>query len=79
MRPRSPLQISEQSEVLDRLSKKYGKYALVVGVARRAHELKERVDSALEPGAGGLINRAISEIAGGEVRIRGEMSEEDSE
>ena len=79
MKLRSPLKISEQSEVLDRLSKKYGKYALVVGVARRAHELKERVDSALEPAAGGLVNRAISEIASGDVRIRGEMSEEDSE
>jgi len=35
----------EQSEMLDRLAKRFGKFALVAGVAKRAHDLKERVHS----------------------------------
>jgi DNA-directed RNA polymerase subunit K/omega len=68
---------TRETEVIDRLAKRYGKYALVVGVARRAHDLKERIDASLEPSSGALINRAIGEIALGDVRIRGAKSEED--
>ena len=67
---------TRQTEVIDRLAKRYGKYALVVGVAKRAHDLKERIDSALEPSGGGLINRAITEIARGRVRLRSEKAED---
>ena len=76
-RPRRGM--GEQTEVIDRLTKRFGKYALVVGVAKRAHDLKERIDSSLEPGSGGLINRAITEIARGDVRLRREKPEEESE
>jgi len=69
----------EQSEKLDRLSKRFGKYVLVVGVAKRAHDLKERVHSPLESSGGGLVNRAIDEIARGDVKIRGEEPDEESE
>jgi len=70
----------EQSEKLDRLAKRFGKYVLVVGVAKRAHDLKERVRSPLESsGGGGLVNRAIDEIARGDVKIRGEEPDEESE
>jgi len=76
MRARSPRGRSVQVEVVDRLAKRFGKYALVAGVAKRAHDLKERTDSALVPSGGKLIIRAISEIARGEVRLHGAKSEE---
>jgi DNA-directed RNA polymerase subunit K/omega len=79
MRLPSRLGIGEQTEVIDRLAKRLGKYALVVGVAKRAEDLKERVESSLEPGGGGFVNRAISEIARGQVRIRGQVTEEESD
>jgi len=67
----------EQRQAIDRLTKRFGKYALVVGVAKRAQELKERIDSAVEPSSGGLVNRAVREIGRGEVKIRGEEPEEE--
>ncbi len=79
MRQKSRRGIAESTEVLDRLSKRFGKYALVVGVAKRAHDLKEPIHSALEPTGGGLVNRAIEEIADGRVKIRGEEPEEEPE
>jgi DNA-directed RNA polymerase subunit K/omega len=79
MRQKSRRGIAEGTEVLDRLSKRFGKYALVVGVAKRAHDLKERIRSPLEPSGGGLVNRAIDEIADGHVKIRGEEPEEEAE
>ncbi len=79
MRQKSQRGIVEHTEVLDRLSKRFGRYALVVGVAKRAHDLKERIHSPLEPSGGGLVNRAIDEIAGGRVKIRREEPEEESE
>ena len=71
--------IGEQTEVVDRLAKRLGKYALVVGVARRAQDLKERIDSALVPSGGGMLNRALEEIARGDVRLRGVKPEEPEE
>jgi len=65
--------------VIDRLAKRFGKYALVVGVAKRAHDLKERIDGSLDPSGGGLIDRAITEIAKGDVRIRGGKPAEDDD
>jgi DNA-directed RNA polymerase subunit K/omega len=79
MRPQPRKRIGEQTEVIDRLAKRFGKYALVVGVAKRAHDLKERIDSSLEPSGGGMVNRAIGEISRGDVKIRKEESEEESE
>jgi len=79
MRQASRTGSKEQSEILDRLAKRFGKYALVVGVAKRAHDLKERVRSPLESAAGSIVNRAIDEIAGGYVKIRGEEPEEESD
>jgi DNA-directed RNA polymerase subunit K/omega len=61
------------------LTRRFGKYGLVTGVAKRAQELKERIDNKLTPSGGGLINRAIREIARGEVKIRGPKSEEESD
>ena len=41
---RADLGAVRQTELLDRLARKYGKYALVVGVAKRAHDLKESAE-----------------------------------
>jgi DNA-directed RNA polymerase subunit K/omega len=79
MRQRSHTIVADETEVIDRLLKRFGKYALVVGVAKRAHDLKERVRGPLEPSGGGLINRAIGEIAEGRVKIRGEEPEDEQE
>lgn len=68
----------EQSEMLDRLAKRFGKYALVVGVAKRAHDLKERVHSPIESSGSSIVNRAIDDIAKGRVKIRGEEADEES-
>ncbi len=76
MRQMSPRIVEDETEVIDRLSKRFGKYALVVGVAKRAHDLKERVRSPLESSRAGLISRAIGEIAEGRVKIRGEEPDE---
>ncbi|MFB3882086.1 MAG: DNA-directed RNA polymerase subunit omega [Armatimonadota bacterium] len=79
MRQTSRRVVADETEVIDRLSKRFGKYALVVGVSKRAHDLKERVRSPLEPTGGGIINRAIAEIAEGRVKIRGEEPEEETD
>ena len=78
MRQKSPRGNIRSTEMLDRLSKRFGKYALVAGVAKRAHDLKERA-SPLGPTGGGLVNRAIDEIASGAVKLRVEEPEEDDE
>ena len=77
--PRPRAGIGQQTEVVDRLTKRFGKYALVVGVAARAHELRERIASALEPSGAGLLNRALREVARGEVHIRSEAPQEEPE
>jgi len=79
MRSRSRQAIERQTEVIDTLMKRFGKYALVVGVVGRAHDLRDRIDSKLEPGSGGLVNRALQEIARGDVRIRAGRSKEEPE
>ena len=79
MRQTSRRIVADETEVIDRLSKRFGKYALVVGVAKRAHDLKERARSPLEPSGGGIIHRAISEIAEGRVKIRGQEPEDEAE
>jgi DNA-directed RNA polymerase subunit K/omega len=79
MRSRSRRGTGRQTEVIDALTKRFGKYALVVGVSTRAHDLRERIDAALDPSGGGLVNRALREIARGDVRIRAEKPKEEPE
>ncbi len=70
MRLRSAPQSDKETQIIDRLSKRYGRYALVVGVTKRALDLRDRVESQLEPNEGALIVRAIGEIAGGRVQVQ---------
>jgi DNA-directed RNA polymerase subunit K/omega len=79
MRLRSAPQADKETQVIDRLSKRYGRYALVVGITKRALDLRDRVDSQLEPNEGALIRRAIDEIAGGRVQVQSDRTEEESE
>jgi len=79
MRTRHQSGTGRQTKIIDRLAKRYGRYALVVGVAKRARDLKERIDSTFEPSDGGLINRAIGEIARGAVHIRDAEAEEEAD
>ncbi len=78
MRQTSREIVVDETEVIDRLTKRFGKYALVAGVAKRAHDLKERVRSPLESG-GGVIHRAISEIAEGRVKLLEEERQDESD
>jgi len=76
-------QVDEQVQ-LDLLSRQIGRYNLVVAVAKRARDLKERIDSVLVPSSGSLIDRALREVAekkvkilsGGEEKAEEEESEE---
>ena len=70
MRLPSDPQTDKETQIIDRLSKRYGRYALVVGVTKRALDLRDRIDSRLEANEGALILRAIGEIAGGRVRVQ---------
>jgi len=80
MRLRSSAHPEKETQIIDRLAKKHGRYALVVGVAKRALDLRDRVDSRLEPNEGALIRRAIGEIARGRVQVQvGKSDEEESE
>ncbi len=74
---RSRRGIGEQTEVVDRLAKRYGKFTLVVAAARRAQDLKERIESALEPSGGAMLNRALEEILRGDVRLRAQKPSEE--
>ncbi len=79
MRDTSHTGSAGQSEKLDRLARRFGKYVLVVGVAKRAHDLKERLRTPLDPSGGGLVNRAIDDIARGDVKISREEPEKEVE
>ncbi len=65
--------------MIDTLTKRFGKYALVVGVAKRAQDLRERIDRSLEPSGGSIVKRALKEIARGDVKIRAESPKEEPE
>ncbi len=65
--------------MIDTLTKRFGKYALVVGVAKRAQDLRERIDRSLEPSGGSIVKRALKEIARGDVKIRRESPKEEPE
>ncbi len=77
MRLRTSEHTDKETQILDRLAKKYGRYALVVGVSKRALDLRDHPDTKLEPNEGALIRRAIREIARGRVQVGTEQSEEE--
>jgi DNA-directed RNA polymerase subunit K/omega len=55
---------------MDRLTATMGKYALVVGVAKRARELRDRMRGQPDAAPATAITQALEEIAEHRVRIR---------
>jgi len=75
--PRHRESIDEKVQV-DHLSRRLGRYNLVVAVSKRSRDLKERVDSILVPSTGTLIKRALKEVADGKIKVtRPEMQQEE--
>jgi DNA-directed RNA polymerase subunit K/omega len=64
---------------IDHLSRRLGRYNLVVAVAKRARDLKERVDSVLVPSTGTLIKRALRDVNERKVKILPSAEEEKEE
>jgi DNA-directed RNA polymerase omega subunit len=61
---------AEEEGQIERLSQRLGKYRLVVAVAKRARDLKERQNRLLEQQqTPSLIDRAIREISVGKVKL----------
>ncbi|HUT75970.1 MAG TPA: DNA-directed RNA polymerase subunit omega [Armatimonadota bacterium] len=55
---------------VDRLSHKFGKYALVMAVAKRARHMKERAAGVpLGPSPASYIARALQDVAKGHVKV----------
>jgi DNA-directed RNA polymerase subunit K/omega len=54
---------------IERLTRRMGKYALVVAVSQRARELKERQTRLGDTTPTNLIGRALAEIFDGKVKV----------
>jgi len=61
---------------IERLTRRLGKYALVVAVSQRTRELKDRQSRIGDISPANLIGRALSEIYDGKVKILEEVEEE---
>ncbi|UCH34377.1 MAG: DNA-directed RNA polymerase subunit omega [Armatimonadota bacterium] len=67
--PDSGAEQDKEVEV-DKLARKLGKYTLVVAVAKRAREMKERTTRApLGPSPASYIERALRDVEKGQVKI----------
>jgi len=63
---------------IERLTRRMGKYALVVAVSQRTRELKERQARIGDFSPSNLVGRALKEISEGKVKMLVETSEEES-
>jgi DNA-directed RNA polymerase subunit K/omega len=74
--------VSEEVD-MDLLTAGMGKYALVVGVAKRARELRDQMRGQPDAAPATAITRALEEIAAHKVRLRepeeDEVPDEESE
>lgn len=62
----------DQAQVVevDKLARKYGKYALVVAVSKRARDMKERAARiSLGPSPASYIERALRDVGSGRVKV----------
>lgn len=59
----------QQRVNIDRLSRRMGKYALVVAVSQRSRELKDQSYRRGERDQSNLIGRAINELYDGKVKL----------
>jgi len=58
---------------IERLTRRMGKYALVVAVSQRTRELKERQARIGDVSPSNLVGRALREIAEGKVKMVAEI------
>jgi DNA-directed RNA polymerase subunit K/omega len=61
---------------VERLTRRMGKYALVVAVSQRTRELKDRQARNADISASSLVGNALKEIAEGKVKIMTESATE---
>ena len=61
---------------IERLTRRMGKYALVVAVSQRTRELKERQARMGDTTPSNLVGRALSEISEGKVKLMIENDED---
>ena len=55
---------------VDRLTRKFGKYGLVMAVSKRAREMKERGGrAALGPSPASYVERALRDVAEGRAKV----------
>lgn len=64
-----------QNVNIERLTRRMGKYALVVAVSQRTRELKERQARMGDFAPSNLVGRALSEISEGKVKLMVETEE----
>ena len=64
-----------QAVNIERLTRRMGKYALVVAVSQRTRELKERQARLGDFAPSNLVGRALAEIAEGKVKLMIETDE----
>ena len=57
---------------IEKLSRKYGKYRVVVAVSKRARELHDQSHRLLHSHTAGLINQAIGEMEEGKLKLQKE-------
>ena len=71
---------SERSDLdMDLLTRRMGKYALVVGVAKRARQLREYMRGQPDAAPATAITQALGEILRYRVRVRPPDEEQDEE
>jgi len=70
---------ASESVNMDRLTATMGKYSLVVGVAKRARELRDRMRVGADAAPATAITQALEEIANHTVRLRGPDEYDDDE
>ena len=66
-----------QTVNIERLTRRMGKYALVVAVSQRTRELKERQARMGDFAPSNLVGRALQEIADAKVKLLAEVDEEE--
>jgi len=67
---------NQTSMNIERLKSRMGKYTLVVAVAQRARDLKDRQGRLSEVNAANLVGRALTDISDARVKILPEEDEE---
>ncbi len=63
--------------ILEWLTKRYGRHGLVMILAKRGRQLRDRPELLNEPRMAGLLQRAMLELAGGAIRVEEPPAEDE--